>query len=204
MNNLIFFLRDLKSTGALVPSSKFLVKDAVSILKDKISKSDKPFRVLELGPGTGTLTREITKALRPQDHLDLVEINPHFTRMLRRKFKGSNVRIHFADFLEFNALQPYDYILSSIPYESVPESVSKEIWIKKLMLTTPGGHITYYKYLNFNHFRCRFEKKVVREMCMDEKVTFLNFPPAKIYTLCIQDTVSSFPFLKDQQVPVSA
>lgn len=187
MNPILYFLRDISKTGAVAPSSKFLANDIVRALKAQIHSSERPLRILELGPGTGTLTKAIIVALRPQDSLELVEINPHFCRMLRRKFKNDGIRVHYEDVLEFEPGIRYDYVFSSIPYESIPEDISEQIWRKKLALCAPDGMISYYKYLNINRFRCKYEKKMVKQFCVDKKLVFLNLPPAQLFTLKLQN-----------------
>ena len=193
LNPILYFLRDISKTGAIAPSSKFLANDIVEYLKLQIHSTDRPLRILELGAGTGTLTKAILKALRPQDSLELVEINPHFCRMLRRKFKDDGIRVHYEDVLEFEPEMRYDYVFSSIPYESIPEAVSEQIWRKKMELCTPDGMISYYKYLNINRFRCKFEKRMVEECCVDKKLVFLNLPPAQLFTLKMPDTAPRKP-----------
>lgn len=183
LNPILYFLRDISKTGAVAPSSKFLANDIVRALKAQIHSSDRPLRILELGPGTGTLTKAIIAALRPQDSLELVEINPHFCRMLRRKFKDDGIRVHYEDVLKFEPGIRYDYVFSSIPYESIPEEISEQIWRKKVALCAPDGMISYYKYLNINRFRCKYEKQLVKQLCVDKKVVFLNLPPAQLFTL---------------------
>jgi len=185
LNPILYFLKDLRKTGAIAPSSKFLANDITELLRDQLQQQQKPIKILELGPGTGTLTKAIISAIRPTDTLDLVEINPHFTRMLRRNFPQPNVQVHYTDFLEFTPDYCYDYIFSSIPYESIPEEISKKLWEKKLSCCCVNGKITYYKYFNFNHFRCKYEKNLVRDYCIDERIVFRNLPPAKLFTLLI-------------------
>ncbi len=187
MNPILFFLKDLRKTGALAPSSRFLAEDITELFREQIQQSNTPLRILELGPGSGSLTKQIVSSLRPIDSLDLVEINPHFTRLLRRRYNQDNIKVHYTDFLEFYPQKPYDYIFSSIPYETIPESVTELIWQKKLDLSKAGGKIMYYKYLNFNHFRCKFEKELVKECCVDKKLVFLNLPPAKLFTLQVNN-----------------
>ena len=157
----------------------------VRFLAEKVQHSPRPLRILELGPGTGTLTKAILKVIRKTDTLDLVEINPHFCRMLRREFRHPNLRVHFADLLEFSPEQPYDYIFSSIPYESIPEEISMAMWQQKIRLCKPGALISYYKYVNFNHFRCKFEKELVAAYSIDRSFVLRNFPPAQLFTLKI-------------------
>lgn len=201
MNPILYFLKDLRKTGAIAPSSKFLANDITELLRDQLKKNHKPLKILELGPGTGTLTKAIVSAIRPIDTLELVEINPHFTRMLRRKFPQTNVHVHYADFLEFNQNHCYDYIFSSIPYESIPDEITQKLWKKKLECCCEDGKITYYKYLNFNHFRCKFEKELVRNYCIDERMVFRNLPPAKLFTLLVNRSNDNLLSQTDSKIP---
>ena len=45
-----------------------------------------PRRILEIGPGTGAVTRRIVAALGSNDQLDLVELNGNFVRTLNHRF----------------------------------------------------------------------------------------------------------------------
>lgn len=174
-----------------MPSSKYLAKDVVKLLgKNLRSTGRRPVKILELGPGTGIFTGLILKQIRPDDRLDVVELNPHFCHLINKKYKADNLHVHHCDFLQYESVDKYDYIFSSIPYEQLPSRISKEIWKRKLSLCRNGSYITYYKYVNFNRFRCKFEKELVYKYGNDEKVVLLNFPPAKLFTLKINNLES--------------
>src|SRR5437588_12929510 len=73
--------RQFRSTGAILPSSRFLARALVS----EIAKPREPGRILEVGPGTGSVTRQILRRMRPDDLLDAVEINANFlVRLVQR------------------------------------------------------------------------------------------------------------------------
>jgi len=183
------FIKNLRKTGAIAPSSKYLARDFTKVLSRNLEEEEEtPVRVLEIGPGTGSLTKLIVPALRPQDHLDIVELNRDFYRMISWKYRHfGNVHTYHANILDFNPEKPYDFIFSSLPYEGIPRDVSKEIWEKKLQMCKPGSYITYYKYINIKRFRCKFEKEVVSKFCCKEKLVLRNLPPAYLYTLRIEE-----------------
>lgn len=192
MEHLLYFLKDLKQIGAIAPSSKFLAKDLVRQFKTRLSKQNcPPLRILEIGAGTGPLTKQISKYLRPQDHFDIVEIHKKFYQIVKKKYQRSNVRIHHTDILNFQPQYHYDFIFSSLPYENMPEEVSTEIWEKKLQLCAPKAYISYFKYVKFRDFKSDFEEKVVEKYGQTKKIVLLNIPPAKIYTLEINHPDSS-------------
>ncbi len=171
-----------------MPSSKYLARDAVRLVIEKLKKPGRdPISILELGPGTGTFTERILPELGEEDRFDVVELNNYFYKMLRRRFRDNRtVRLFHKDFLAFQSDHKYDFVLSSLPYERISASVTRLLWEHKLSLCKPGSYIIYYKYVNFNHFRSRFEKSLVRDYLHDEKVVLLNMPPARLLTLKVQ------------------
>ena len=182
------FIKNLRKTGAIAPSSKYLARDFTKVLfSNREEDEETPVRVLEIGPGTGSLTKLIIPALRTQDHFDIVELNKDFYRMISWKYRHlHNVHTYHANILDFEPEAPYDFIFSSLPYEGIPRKVSKEIWEKKLQMCKAGSYITYYKYINIKRFRCKFEKEVVSRFCCNEKLVLRNLPPAYLYTLHIE------------------
>src|SRR5262245_26298183 len=78
------FRRQFRNTGAILPSSRFLARALVAELR----KPRLPARILEVGPGTGSVTLEITRHLLPGDTLDAVEINEHFVQLLQRRIEN--------------------------------------------------------------------------------------------------------------------
>src|SRR5437764_7592893 len=83
--------RNFRTTGAVLPSSPFLAKALVAPL----AGSRPPAYILEVGPGTGAVTKAIVRRMRPGDRLDAVELNPQFAERLRQRIKSEPF---FADF----------------------------------------------------------------------------------------------------------
>lgn len=184
MKHLIYFFKDLKQVGAIAPSSKFLAKDLVAQYKKRLTQEDcPPLNILEIGAGTGPLTKQIIKHLRPEDQLDVVEIHKKFFQIVKTKYRQPNIQAYHRDILNFEANEQYDFIFSSLPYENMPEEVSREIWKKKLSLCASGAYISYFKYVKFRNFKSDFEEKVVDKYGQNKKIVLLNLPPAKVYTL---------------------
>lgn len=182
--HLVHFFKNLKKTGAIAPSSKFLAKDMVTPLANELADSNrKSLNILEIGPGTGPLTKQIVQYLRPDDHLDIVEINKHFHELIEKKYQAPNIDIYHSDILEFQPALKYDFIFSSLPYEALPEEISKNIWEKKLTLCNNNAYISYFKYINFKKFKCDFEREVVDRYKQDKKIVLLNLPPARCFIL---------------------
>src|SRR5260370_41365615 len=79
--------RQFQSTGAILPSSRFLAR----ALASEIAKPHAPTRILEVGPGTGSVTRQILRRMTPGDQLDAVEINAEFVACLQKRLEGDPV-----------------------------------------------------------------------------------------------------------------
>ncbi|MFO8030521.1 MAG: rRNA adenine N-6-methyltransferase family protein [Cyclonatronaceae bacterium] len=202
--HIIHFIRDWKKTGAVMPSSRYLARDAVRLVIDQLEQRRRePLSILELGAGTGTFTERILPRLKKDDHFDVVELNTYFYNILRQRFRlNGEVRLHHRDFLKFSTEKKYDFVISSLPYEQIPIAVTRRMWQQKLSLCKPGSYIIYYKYVNFNFFRSRFEKRLVRDYCQDEKIVFLNMPPARLFTLRIDNPdVCLAVFREDEEEP---
>src|SRR5262245_5314051 len=74
----IYFLRQLQtsftSIGALIPTSRY----AARMMASECARRAGPRIILEVGPGTGAITAEIVRIMRPGDRLTLVELNEGF------------------------------------------------------------------------------------------------------------------------------
>jgi len=184
VRTIVHFLRELRNTGAVAPSSRHLVAAAVSQLKSHVSAHpERPLKILELGPGTGVFTKEIIAAMRPQDRLDVVELSERFFSIVHSRFHGGNVRVFHMDVLQYEGAGGYDFIFSSIPYEALPAEISTAIWRKKQALARADAHIIYYKYVNPTPFRSSYEREMVRRHLVGRRIIWRNMPPARLFTL---------------------
>lgn len=96
------FLRELARapfrTGALAPSSEALAALMVSEIDPHAGI------VVELGPGTGRITEALLARGVPQEQLIVVEANPRFARLLKRRFPRVLVRGDQAEWLASDPL----------------------------------------------------------------------------------------------------
>ena len=73
------FLKHPQDIGALSPSSQRLAEAMTRYVKKESEKSSSKY-YLEAGAGTGSFTKAIIEKLSPEDHLDIIEINPNFCK----------------------------------------------------------------------------------------------------------------------------
>src|SRR5262249_1170389 len=121
-------------------------------------------RILEVGPGTGSVTAKILKYLLPGDHLDLVELNTHFFALLQRRFhqewkfwryRDQVSLIHSAvERLPGEAV--YDHIISGLPLNNFSVAQVREIYQVYNRLLKPGGTLTYFEYVWIRHLKSPF------------------------------------------------
>src|SRR6185295_18890670 len=74
------------STGAVAPSSKLLARTMAQYVDP-----DAVGPVIELGPGTGPITEALVEQGVDPARLVLVEFNPKFCELLRRRFPAATV-----------------------------------------------------------------------------------------------------------------
>jgi phospholipid N-methyltransferase len=152
--------RHFRATGSLVPSSRFLARALVTELR----KLRGPSRILEVGPGTGSVTAQILRYLRPEDHLDAVEINGHFVDVLGERFEcewnfwrhRSQVRLIHAAVEQLPGEGTYDYIISGLPLNNFPVALVRQIFRVYNRLLKPGGTLSYYEYVLIRQLQSPF------------------------------------------------
>ncbi len=73
-------------TGAVMPSGRVLARTMASYVEP-----DSTGPVIELGPGTGPVTQALVQRGIAEERLILVEFNPEFCTLLRRRFPKATV-----------------------------------------------------------------------------------------------------------------
>src|SRR5499433_4209486 len=74
------------STGAVMPSSKLLARTMARLVD-----TDTPGPIVELGPGTGPVTEALVARGVDPARLVLVEFDPTFCRLLRKRYPEATV-----------------------------------------------------------------------------------------------------------------
>ena len=154
MNESFLFLKRFfsspKAIGSLLPSSKKL---GSCMVQRSASGKGKPKRILEIGAGSGALTRPLVEKLRPTDFLDIVENDPNFCASLRKQFAHlNNVAVHEVSILDFKG-KNYDVLISSLPLNSFKAHDVSEILKKYESLVKTGGILSYYEYVGLKRIK---------------------------------------------------
>ncbi|MCC5930237.1 MAG: ribosomal RNA small subunit methyltransferase A [Cyclobacteriaceae bacterium] len=109
--------------------------------------------LLEIGPGTGVLTRHLVNI--PLDKLYLIEVDDESVRYLQQKLKDPQVELHSGDFLKLGAL-----FFTNLPLGIIgnfPYNISSQIFFKILE-----------NYQQIPEIVCMVQKEVGQRLCADE------------------------------------
>jgi len=196
------FRERFETTGAIAPSSRFLA----GALTRPLAARSGPARILEVGPGTGAVTRRIVRLMKPDDRFDLVELNETFADLLRRRFEehadyrrvAAQSTIHVCPIEEFAAEGTYDFIISGLPLNNFPPELVRRIFEAFFRLLSPGGVLSYFEYMYVRSLRRRVVGSAERarlaalEEILQEYLgrcrirqdwVFINLPPAWVQHL---------------------
>ena len=145
------FRRTFRTTGAVAPSGRLLAR----ALAQPLAQQREPSRILEVGPGTGAITRELVRHIGAEDVFHLVELNDRFVEVLRKRFDrepafqrvSEQATIYHLPVQELRVVEPYDFIVCGLPFNNFSTEQVKSIFRHMLRLLQPGGTLSFYEYL---------------------------------------------------------
>lgn len=147
------FLRRPQSVGAVAPSSRHLARALCAPYENAVG----PSRVLEVGAGTGAITRYLGTVLRPTDELDICELSSEFADILRRDVLASEslanavaeerVRLLVGPVQDVVGDRRYDFVISGLPLTSFTIDQVKAVLHRIREVLKPGGVFSYFEYI---------------------------------------------------------
>lgn len=141
------FLQHPRMLGSLIPSSRFLVGRLLSKIDWSRART-----IVEYGPGVGTISNHILARMSPQARLIVFEMNEDFVDYLRRAFPDPRLHVVHGSAetvgRELARLQVdgADYIISGIPYTTMPEQLRGRIMRESRQALNPGGAVLVYQF----------------------------------------------------------
>jgi phospholipid N-methyltransferase len=173
------FLRHGSTIASFVPSSRFLARKLVRGINWEQAEC-----LVELGAGTGPVTRLLVKYARPQTKLVVIEQDPDFCKRLREKFPGvKNLDVVEGDackldqILAQRGITMCDHVLSGLPTPSIPGPAREAIMAAAHKVLPPEG--MFRQLTNMPWVFLRFYKNYYEHVKF--KLVPLNFPPAGVY-----------------------
>ena len=145
------FIQSFHTTGAILPSGRKLA----SALVRYVNNPDRPRRILEVGPGTGAVTRRLVAAMGPDDCLDLVELNEHFVNRLKEQFASDpaflavagRTNIFHCSVEDLPQDQKYDLVISGLPLNNFSAELVERILKILVGVLKPGGTLSFFEYI---------------------------------------------------------
>ncbi|MBI4499319.1 MAG: methyltransferase domain-containing protein [Chloroflexi bacterium] len=172
------YLRNWRTIGAVTPSSHYLARRMLDLIDPA-----RAMLVVELGAGTGAITGPLLRHLSPQARVLAVEIYPPFAEHLRRRFPDDRLEViegsaeALPQYLAERGLPSAAYVVSSIPFSTLPAGVGRAIVAAAYRILEPGGALVAYQYSPFHLeplLRAQFAH-VARHLVLR------NLPPAFVY-----------------------
>jgi phosphatidylethanolamine/phosphatidyl-N-methylethanolamine N-methyltransferase len=183
-------LRNGAATGAVWPSGRPLVDAMVAPALRR--RGDAGLRILEVGAGVGPISTELGRRMRPDDHLDVAELNPTFCATLRSVLGHlPNVRVHEGDVLHYDA-EPYDHVVSALPIANFPAATARAVYVRLLGLLRPGGTLVSFQHVGLRrlvaataprdqrarmHAIARMERALA-PLVVERRLVARNLPPS--------------------------
>ena len=165
-----------KTVGAIMPTSARMAARMASIID---TGSGLP--VLELGPGTGVITKAILdKGVKPED-LVSVEYSSEFVRHLRGKYPGVNFingdAFSLAETLDNYRGQKFDSVISGIPLLNFPMHQRVKLIEDLLNLIPVGRPVVQFSYGPVSPVVARPDSYTIKHFDFIVR----NIPPAQIW-----------------------
>ena len=165
--------KNIGQTGSVMESSGYLSAKMIDTMD-----FEKPLHIVELGAGTGSITKRLLEKMNDQSTLTSYEIDPELFEKLKKNndkrlievnADASLLRDHFKS-------QSVDYIISGLPLANIPERKKASILDACHHVLKSGGYYIQFQY-SLNDFRLL--KRMFAKV--DSCFTLRNLPPAFIY-----------------------
>jgi phospholipid N-methyltransferase len=173
------FLRQGRKIASFAPSSKYMARKIIDGIDWEQAKC-----IVELGAGTGPITAEIVKRVRPHTKLLVIELDPTLCGRLKSRFKDvANVDVVQGDATQFDkllaerGLPQVDHVLSGLPLPSFPEQLRNSVLETSARTLAPHGTFRQLTVMPLIYYR------MYARYFNDVQFRFvpLNLPPGGVY-----------------------
>ena len=175
-----------KRIGAFAPCSTFTAKALTKHIKEKENKTDDPIYVLEVGAGSGVITKEIVQTLEKSGapyHVDCIEIDAALCSVLEDTFASEHVSIHNHDIRTWQPETKYDFIISTLPLMQFIFDVKdvKTILQNYQNWAKDGAVVSYVTHIFIPHFASWFLKGEKKEVYIKKMKHIESFRSAYLF-----------------------
>lgn len=141
------FIKHPVMVGSIIPSSDRTVKKMLAPVDWDNTKL-----FVEYGPGIGTFCQPVLERMRPDATLLVIDLNPDFIDYLRETIRDSRfIAVHgsAADVIDIIAqfgFENADYVLSGLPFSTLPNNLGPVIAEQTAKAIRPGGAFLVYQF----------------------------------------------------------
>lgn len=171
------FLKHPVMVGAIIPSSD---RTVAKMLAPVDWSNTRLF--VEYGPGVGTFCQPVLDRLRPDATLLVIDLNPDFIAYLRKTIRDSRfIAVHGSaasvnEIIAEFGFQNADYILSGLPFSTLPDNLGPIIADNTARALRPGGAFLVYQYrARAREFMAPYFSKI------DVGFELRNVPPCHLF-----------------------
>ncbi len=171
------FLKAPRSVASMIPSSSFLERRVL-----RASELTQAHVVVELGAGTGGITRALLTMLPTNARLLAIEANREFVENLQAADDprlqvvldcASSITRH----LQEQELGAADAVVSGIPFSTMPNALCTDIINGIVESLRPGGRFVAYQ---FTERVAHYARPVLGEPAVEHELR--NIPPLRVFT----------------------
>lgn len=167
------FLEHPRMVGSIIPSSGSTIEKMLGPVK-----WDECKLFVEYGPGVGTFCRPVLDRLPRGGELVVIDTNPLFIDYLERTISDSRFHAVLGSAEDVEAIvaslghEHADYVLSGLPFSTLPEGVGPAIAAATHRVIRPGGAFLTYQFSAVaRDLTARYFDRVETGM------TWMNVPP---------------------------
>ena len=167
------FLEHPKMVGSIIPSSRSTIDKMLAPVK-----WDECKLFVEYGPGVGTFCRPVLDRLPRGGELVVIDTNPLYIDYLKKTIGDSRFHPVLGSAADVEEIvrslghEQADYVLSGLPFSTLPEGVGPAIAAATYRVVRPGGaFLTYQFSTTARDLTARHFERV------DTGMTWLNVPP---------------------------
>ncbi len=170
------FLKNPRQIGSVIPSSRYLERRVVGLADIASAKV-----IVELGTGTGGITRALLAAMPADARLIGIEINPRLHQLLG-ELNDPRLIPHFgsaaelAEILQAHQLPPPDAVISGIPFSTMDKAVGTRILSAVADTLAPAGRFVAYQ---VSAQVARLARPVLG--IPRRQIELRNIPPMRVY-----------------------
>jgi phospholipid N-methyltransferase len=141
------FFRHPRMLGSIVPSSRFLIRELLNPVDWTRARV-----IVEYGPGVGVITAEVLRRMRADALLIAIEMNPDFVSYLRGALTDQRLRVvegsaeSVDEILRRFGQTEADYIISGIPFSTIPAPLRERILRTTRAVLAPSGAFLVYQF----------------------------------------------------------